>query len=54
MAFSSARCGVRQVAVSVYPGGIKAHDVERHVIFSDRRGRPVKKTCFMESLGVMS
>ena len=47
MAPSSPRCEIRQLAVYVYPGGIKAHDAERHVVFYDRRGRPVKKPRFI-------
>ncbi len=41
------RCEIRQLAVYVYPGGIKAHDAERHVVFYGRRGRPVKKPRFI-------
>ena len=47
MASSSPRCEIRQLAVYVYPGGIKAHDAERHVVFYGRRGRPVKKPRFI-------
>jgi hypothetical protein len=31
----------------VYPGGIKAPDAERQVVFYGRRGRPVKKPRFI-------
>ncbi len=47
MASFSPRCEIRQLAVFVYHGGIKAPDAERHVIFSGRRGRPVKKPRFI-------
>lgn len=38
---------IRQLAVFVYPGGIKAPDAERHTVFYGRRGRPVKKPRFI-------
>lgn len=38
---------IRQLAEFVYPGGIKAPDAERHVVFSGRRGRPVNKPRFI-------
>ena len=47
MASSSPRCEIRQLAVYVYPGGIKAHEAERHVVFYGRRGLPVKKPRFI-------
>ena len=47
MASSCPRCEIRQLAVYVYPGGIKAHDAERHLIFYGRRGVPVKKPRFI-------
>jgi hypothetical protein len=47
MASSSPRCEIRQLAVFVYPGGIKAPDAERHTVFYGRRGRPVKKPRFI-------
>ena len=31
----------------MYPGGIKAADAERQVVFYGRRGRPVKKPRFI-------
>ena len=47
MASFSPRCEIRQLAVFVYPGGIKAPDAERHTVFYGRRGRPVKKPRFI-------
>jgi hypothetical protein len=47
MASSSPRCEIRQLAVYVNPGGIKAHNAERHVVFHGRRGRPVTKPRFI-------
>ncbi len=47
MASFSPRCEHRQLAVFVYPGGIKAPDAERHVVFDGRRGKPVKKPRFI-------
>jgi hypothetical protein len=47
MASSSPRCEIRQLAVYVYLGGIKAHEAERHVVFYGRRGLPVKKPRFI-------
>ena len=47
MASFSPRCEIRQLAVFVDPGGIKAPDAERHVVFYGRRGRPVKKPRFI-------
>jgi hypothetical protein len=47
MASLSPRCEIRQLAVFVYPGGIKSPDAERHVVFYGRRGRPVKKPRFI-------
>ena len=43
MASFSPRCEIRQLAVFVYPGGIKAADAERITVFYGRRGKPVKK-----------
>ena len=43
MASISPRCEHRQLAVFVYPGGIKAPDAERITVFYGPRGRPVKK-----------
>jgi len=37
------RCEIRQLAVYVYPGGIKAPNAERITVFYGRRGKPVKK-----------
>ncbi len=47
MASFSPRCEIRQLAVFVFPGGIKAPDAERHVVFYGRRARPVKKPRFI-------
>jgi hypothetical protein len=47
MAAFSPRCEHRQLAVFVYPGGIKAPGAERQVVFYGRRGRPVKKPRFI-------
>lgn len=47
MGSSSPSCEIRQLAVYVYPGGIKAHDAERITVFYGRRGRPVKKPRFL-------
>lgn len=47
MASFSPRCEIRQLAVFVYPGGIKAPDAERITVFYGRRGRPVKKPRFI-------
>jgi hypothetical protein len=47
MASFSPRCEIRQLAVFVYPGGIKAHDAERITVFYGRRGLPVKKPRFI-------
>ena len=47
MASFTPRCEIRQLAVLVYPGGIKAPDAERHVVFYGRRGRPVKNPRFI-------
>ena len=47
MACFSPRCEIRQLAVFVYPGGIKAHDAERITVFYGRRGKPVKKPRFI-------
>ena len=47
MASSFPRCEIRQLAVFVYPGGIKAPDAERITVFYGRRGRPVKKPRFI-------
>jgi hypothetical protein len=41
------RCEIRQLAVYVYPGGIKAPTAERITVFYGRRGRPVKKPRFI-------
>jgi hypothetical protein len=41
------RCEIRQLAVFVYPGGIKAHDAERITVFYGRCGKPVKKPRFI-------
>ena len=49
MASFSPRCEIRQLAVFVYPGGIKAPDAERHGLFFGRRARPVKKPRFIPS-----
>ena len=43
LASFSPRCEIRQLAVFVYPGGIKVPDAERITIFYGRHGRPVKK-----------
>ena len=43
MASCSPLCEIRQLAVFVYLGGIKAPDAKRHVVFYGRRSRPVKK-----------
>ena len=43
----SPRCEIRQLAVFVYPGGIKAADAERITVFYGRRGKPVKKPRFI-------
>ncbi len=47
MASFSPRCEIRQLAVFVYPGGIKAPDAERITVFYGRRGKPVKKPRFL-------
>ncbi len=47
MASFSPRCEIRQLAVFVYPGGIKAPDAERITVFYGRRGKPVKKPRFI-------
>ena len=47
MASFSPRCEIRQLAVLVYPGGIKAPDAERITVFYGRRGVPVKKPRFI-------
>ncbi len=47
MASFSPRCEIRQLAVFVYPGGIKAADAERITVFYGRRGKPVKKPRFI-------
>ncbi len=47
MASFSPRCEIRQLAVFVYPGGIKAPDAEQITLFYGRRGRPVKKPRFI-------
>ena len=47
MASFSPRCEIRQLAVFVYPGGIKAFDAERITVFYGRRGKPVKKPRFI-------
>ena len=44
MAAFSPRREIRQLEVFVYPGGIKAPDAERQVVFY---GRPVKKSRFI-------
>jgi hypothetical protein len=49
MASFSPRCEIRQLAVFIYPGGIKAPDAERHVVFYGRRARPVKKPRFIQA-----
>jgi len=36
------RCEIRQLAVFVYPGGIKLPDAERFTVFYGCRGLPVK------------
>ena len=43
----SPRCEIRQLAVFVYLGGIKAPDAERITVFSGRCGRPDKKPRFI-------
>jgi hypothetical protein len=43
MACFTLRREIRQLAVFVDPGGIKAPDAERITDFYGRRGRPVKK-----------
>jgi hypothetical protein len=45
------RCEIRQLAVYVYPGGIKAPTAERITVFYGRRGRPVKKPRFIPAEG---
>jgi hypothetical protein len=47
MASFSPRCEIRQLAVFVYPGGIKAADAERIKVFYGRHGKPVKKPRFI-------
>lgn len=47
MASFSPRCEIRQLAVFVYPGGIKAPNAERITVFYGRRGKPVKKPRFL-------
>ena len=47
MASFSPRREIRQLAGFVYPGGIKAPDAERQVVFYGGRGRPVKKPRFI-------
>jgi len=47
MASFSPRCEIRQLAVFVYPGGIKAPNAERITVFYGRRGKPVKKPRFI-------
>ncbi|MCP9882083.1 hypothetical protein KBY65_06290 [Cyanobium sp. Alchichica 3B3-8F6] len=47
MATSFPRYKIRQLAVCVYPGGIKAPDAERITVFCDRHGHPVKKPRFI-------
>ena len=47
MAAFSPRCEHRQLAVFVYPGGIKAADAERITVFYGRRGKPVQKPRFL-------
>jgi hypothetical protein len=47
MASSFPRCEIRQLAVYVYPGGIKAPTAERITVFYGRRGKPVKKPRFI-------
>jgi hypothetical protein len=47
MASFSPRCEIRQLAVFVYPGGIKAPTAERITVFCGRRGKPVKKPRFI-------
>ncbi|MCS5698424.1 hypothetical protein NZK32_05120 [Cyanobium sp. FGCU-52] len=47
MAASFPRCEIRQLAVYVYPGGIKAPDARRITVFYGRRGRLVKKPRFI-------
>ena len=47
MASSFPRCEIRQLAVYVYPGGIKAPTAERITVFCGRRGKPVKKPRFI-------
>ena len=47
MASFSPRCEIRQLAVFVYPGGIKAPDAERQVVFYGGRGLPVKQPRFI-------
>jgi CHAT domain-containing protein len=46
MATFSPRREIRPLAGFVYPGGIKAADAERHVVFDGRRGCSVKKPRF--------
>jgi hypothetical protein len=47
MASFSPRCEIRQLAVFVYPGGIKAPNAERITVFYGRPGKPVKKPRFI-------
>jgi hypothetical protein len=47
MASFSPRCEIRQLAVFVYPGGIKAHGAEHLTVFCGRHGLPVKKPRFI-------
>jgi hypothetical protein len=49
MATFSRRREIRPLAGFVYPGGIKAADAKRHVVFDSRRGRPVKKPRFIQA-----
>ena len=47
MASFSPRCEILQLAVFVYPGGIKAADAVRIKVFYGRHGKPVKKPRFI-------